>query len=242
MISGQRLFPTPSQDTLRFFVENTNFLERIVISQNDISETLKRGQNDLANNPNIVGHLKAVNYVLTLAPDPKLIPPVSFILNENQSHNQLQWLRQIHKHMMLSVAEHGEKTLDSTCISRICVGTYRSRDKRLGKNIMPSPLRIRRLLHDWLKDLSGFVSLYEKKITYPALLTDNDLRILGEKAKSSHIDLCCIKPFEDGSNRAARLAENLLRLNWGLPWKIHMRENKDEYLKEILERQKDFPY
>ena len=232
-----RMFPKPSRNALTSFIHHTLRMERIPASPQDIDQVLKGA----SSNPWIEGQFKAVNVVISLASNPDLLPqdpPDS----HRQALDQLVFLRQLHLNQFRLVSEHAQKLQDPTIIDSREVGAWRSNPHFVGSTEMPNPVQIPFLLHDWWKDLIAFHNQYRHKIETPGLLEQDDLTALVQKAYQSHLQLACIKPFQDGSNRTARLVENLLRLNWGLPWKItrHEDEFKIPYVNDLKQCQKSF--
>jgi fido (protein-threonine AMPylation protein) len=102
---------------------------------------------------------------------------------------------------------------------------------------MPDPDNIRPLLASLFRSLCEFHQEMKDKIENPSLLEREDIKELAAKAYDANLRICCIKPFNDGSNRVARLVENLLRLNWGLRFKVITAQEKDRYLRDIQSHQ-----
>ena len=148
---------------------------------------------------------------------------------------------------MKPIALHGEMVADPGAINIRDVGKWRETRhfmSGLQSTIeMPNPFNMPKLLHAWWADLVDFHNQMKKKIEMPHLLEDDDIRLLVEKAYDTNLKICCIKPFTDGSNRIARLTENLLRLNWGLPWKTIPSEDEHKlaYLDDIKKMQTNYP-
>lgn len=233
-----RHFPDPSNDTLAAFAFHSTRIERIPLRFEDIQATVS-GQNI---NPYLSGQLSAINLVLFLAPNDKLIPetaPPSW----RASLQQLQLLKDLHRNIMTPVSEHGLSTLDETVLPLRLVGEYRDERKYLAGREMPNPISIPNHLHDLWSDLITFHNQYRAKIESFQNLNNEDIAALVQKAYESNLKICCIKPFTDGSNRVARLFENLIRLNFGLPWKIirHEDQFKLPYIDDIIKMQKLFP-
>jgi fido (protein-threonine AMPylation protein) len=72
---------------------------------------------------------------------------------------------------------------------------------------------------------------YKDDLSNPRMLELQDWKILEKAAHTLCLRICCIKPFNDGSNRIARLIENLVRLNVGLRFKVTI--DKNDFLKEV---------
>jgi hypothetical protein len=227
-------------DALKAFVIHTNMLERLPMSPPILEKALKEGKEN--GDPLATGQFAAVNIVLRdLAPKEEFLTPPEKLRSEIDSHEHLLWLRNLHVTIMTPIAALGEKNLDPNTPLRHTLGHYRSSRKVLGPRVMPSPFAIKRLLHRWLLDISQFNKDMSYKLKHPFMLSKMDLIAMAERAYTANLQLCCIKPFEDGSNRIGRLVENALRLNWGLPWKIIADGEKDKLLSDIFEMQKKYP-
>ena len=236
-----RVFPEPSQDTLIAFIYHTNRIERIPMNKRDIEDAIAQREP----NPYVEGHLRAITLVQQLAPDPKLLPErVNTIFEFDE---KFPWLKRLHRNLMRPVAEFGVMTLDPSIIHPTDVGSYRQtaksirteRDNMIIDVEMPGPLTIREHLRDWANDLCSFHNDMRRTIEY-GRYSDSDTEALVDKAYEANLKLSCIKPFTDGSNRTGRLVENLLRLNWGLPWKIISLDDKDQLLDDLRNMQSRF--
>lgn len=205
-----------------------------------VDKALKEGKD--IGDPLATGQFSAVNIVLRdLAPKEDLLLQPEKLRSELDSHDHLKWLRDLHSTMFMPIYLLGQKTLDPNTPPKHTLGSYRSSRKVLGPRVMPSPIAIKKLLHRWLLDLSKYNKDISYKLNNPRMLSKMDLQDISMHAYHAGIQVCCIKPFEDGSNRIGRLIENTLRLHWGLPWKTILADKKDEYLNDIFEMQKRFP-
>lgn len=234
-----RSYPNPSMDTLKIFVVHTNLLERLPMNLKIVEKTMKEGKEH--GDPLAAGQFSAINQVLAVAKKEDLIPSPSLLKTEVESSEHLQWIRDLHSSVFTPIVTSAEKKLDPNCIPRHAIGRYRTSRRVIGPRTMPSPFAINRLLHHLLKDLATFHQSMASKIQNPFSLSKDDIHQLAQRAHDVNLRLCCIKPFEDGSNRIARLVENALRLNWGLPWKTILIDEKDDYLARIFEMQKNYP-
>ena len=198
-------------------------------------------------NPFALGQLKCLGLIQHLAEDPNLIPEqVNSVFDLD---TKFSWIKRIHKNLMRDVAEHGITLVDPSFIKPMDVGIYRQSEKILEAQTkdlrgifqipMPSPITVRELMLDWAKDLCKFNNEY-RPIVERSRYDQDTAKALVDKAYETNLRWCCIKPFEDGSNRAARIAENLLRLHWGLPLKIITEDDKDKYLEDIREMQHEY--
>lgn len=241
--SKKRIYPFPNEDSIIAFVYHTNRLERIPMNKNIITETLQKKDA----NPHVVGQMKCMSLIQTLATDPDLLP--SSVNSIYDIDNKFPWIKRLHRNLMNAEAEYGMQTLDARYIKPADVGIYRQNEKSISahsddmRNVfqipMPSPIVVRDHLLDLLKDLCQFNNEY-RPIVESSRYDGDTAEALVNKAYDINLRLCCIKPFEDGSNRFARLVENLLRFNWGLPIKIITEDDKDKYLEDMREMQHQY--
>jgi hypothetical protein len=212
------------------------------MDKNKIEKTLKQKDAD----PYVEGHLRAITLVQQLAEDPELIPTT--VTSIFDFDNKFPWLKRMHRNLMRPVSEMGLKMLDNSQIKPEEVGVYRQSTKSLKRhdangNLVtvefPDPLLVRELLTEWARDICQFHDEHRRTIEY-GRYTNDDIDLFVNKAYESNLKISCIKPFADGSNRVGRLVENMLRLNWGLPWKIIPFDKKDELLKDLREMQDRF--
>ena len=236
-----RTFPEPSQETLIAFMYHTNRIERIPMSKRVIEDTLTKKDT----NPYIEGHLRAITLIQQLAVDPNLLPEkVNTVFDFDE---KMPWLKRIHRNLMRPIAEYGIMTLDKSYIHINDVGSYRQVSKSIRsekENVivdveMPGPLVIRELLVEWANDLCQFHNDMRRTIEY-GRYSNEDTDKMVDKAYEANLKISCIKPFTDGSNRTGRLVENLLRLNWGLPWKIITLDEKEKLLDDLRTVQQRF--
>lgn len=228
-----RHFPHPKLDLLKAFVVHTNQIERLHMSLQIVEQTIKDGKEN--GDPLAAGQFSAINYILQeVSPNDNLIPKNT--RSEIDSHESLKWMRNIHVKLMTPIIDKAEKHLEPT-LPRHTLGSYRTSPKKLGKRQMPHPASIRSHLHSVLQDLIAFNQLISPKLQNPRSLSRMDVQLIADKAYQTHLHICCIKPFEDGSNRTARLVENALRLYWGLHWKNIPYTEKDKLLNDIFQLQ-----
>ncbi len=233
-----RTFPDPSNDLITSFAYHSTRLERIPISREDIEQTLS----GFKINPFLEGQFKTLDLIRQLAANENLIPE-NQPANWQTSFEQLSFLKRIHRNLMRSIAEFGALSEDRTILPVKEVGEWREDRKWVANKEMPNPCVVPHHLHDWWTDLIDFHNRFRAKIEMPQLLEEEDIKTLVDKAYETNLKLCCIKPFTDGSNRVARITENLLRLNWGLPLKVirHEDEYKMSYLDDIKAMQNKYP-
>ncbi len=227
-----RIFKQPSKDDLIAFAFHSTRIERIPVSSQQIDNTLSGGDP----HPSLEGQLKCLNLILQLAPNPNLLPESSSCAYDSLNH--LSFMKRLNLNLLKAECLHAEKFgQDYFPISKI--GQWREERKFYhtlkGQIEAPSPFNISNLLHDWFSNLLEFHNSMKPKLDSPHLLTKDDITSLSKKAREANLKICCIKPFARGSNRTARLVENLLRLNWCLPLKTirHEDEYKLPYIDEI---------
>lgn len=211
------------------------------MSKRVIDDTLAKREG----NPYVEGHLRAITLVQQLAVNPNLLPErVDTVFDFDE---KFPWIKRLHKNLMRPIAEFGVMALDPSYIHLNEVGVYRHSAKfiRTEKENaiidveMPDPLVLRELLRDWGNDLCQFHNEMRRTIEY-GRYSDDDTEAFVNKAYEANLKISCIKPFTDGSNRLGRLIENLLRLNWGLPWKIITFDDKDSLLDDLRKMQARF--
>jgi len=196
-------------------------------------------------NPFVEGHLRAINRILSLASKPKLIPDqVDDVFDFD---NKFQWIKKLHKDIMNPISEYGQMTLDESLIHYTNVGNYRQIPKSIKTETefqiitidMPDPIVIRKLLTEWAQDLCTFHNKMKRTIEI-GRYSSEEVELLLDKAYETNLKISCIKPFTDGSNLLGRLKENLIRLNWGLPWKIIAENKKETLLEDLRNMQKNY--
>lgn len=239
--TNTRTYPNPAQESLIAFIYHTHRLERIPMSKKDIELAQSRSE------PNhyVEGHMRAINRVLQLASNSELVP--NKIDNVFEFDEHFGWIKQLHEHIMKPIAEFGRMTLDPDYIHHTNVGNYRQVPKviitetefQITRVDMPDPLIIRKLLSEWADDLCQFHNKMRRTIEI-GRYSGEEVDLLLDKAYEANLRISCIKPFTDGSNRLGRLVENLLRLNWGLPWKIIAEDKKEILLDDLRNMQKNY--
>jgi len=229
-----RQFPLPDKDVLIAFAYHSTRIEHIPVSMKELEDTVSGAQR----NPYISGQLTAINLVIELARDPNLIPES---VEYHNVFDHLSFLKRVHLNLMHPLATWGEHTDNPGFIKMQDVGNWRQDVKVILTRTMPSPFQIQQYLYEWFNDICEFHNNFRQKIETPQGLEPDDICDLIKKAYDSNLKLCCIKPFWDGSNRTARLIENLFRLNWGLPWKVIKHDEDDTkqcYAKDIIHMQR----
>lgn len=228
----QRYFPEVTEDEKIDFILNTNKIERFSVSEDMVRTGLLMPQQA---DPLVSGQMQCITLMLQLAPNQDLIPRASQI-TEKSFNKQFQWLFNFHGNILVGLAQKGEKLLnDQDYPLKSDLGQYRTEDKVLGHRKMPDPMRIKALLVEAFKEYAEIHDSLREGFSCPQMLEQSDWKKLEKAIYTLNLRLCCIKPFKDGSNRVARLTENLLRLNAGLKFKVIT--DKDKLLKDIWEMQ-----
>lgn len=228
----KRCFPEISEDEKINFILHSNEFERINMKFEQIQSFLLIPQKAP---PAVQGQMRSLNWIFDLAQNPDLIPKPNLITPANFD-NLFPWLTKLHKNLLYDFSRKGEELLNQIDYpSPEELGTYRQDDKKLGNRLMPKPSDIKTLLAQSFKTYSSVYDKYRDDLSNPRALEHSDWLTIEKAAHKACLDICCIKPFNDGSNRIARIIENLLRLNTGLKFKIFT--DKNLFLNEIWELQ-----
>lgn len=228
----QRSFPEVTEDEKVQFILQTNLIERSAMKEDQVRSSMLMPQTA---DPLVSGQMRCLAMLPDLAANPNLIPTTGKI-SEATFDQLFPWLKLFHGNLLFDLALKGEKLLnDIDYPRRADLAQYRTEDKMLGHRKMPHPFRIKALLAEAFKDYCKVYDEYRTKLSNPRLLEDSDWKRLEQAAYKLNLSICCIKPFNDGSNRVARLVENLARLNTGLRFKII--EDKDKLLNDIWKLQ-----
>jgi hypothetical protein len=220
-------YPHPDLPTMFDFISENNSLAGVQVSHEEISKT---HQKKLAH-PAAIGHFSALFYAYELLHKPHFLyrHPLDFA-DEKHSNKALFWLRDVHQKLMAPIAQQGEFFPAFSELIRFSdCGNYRLNAHSAGMDRkLPQPKHIQALLFHWYKDLCDF----DRSLTNCP--NDSELHQRAQMAELKNIQLQCIKPFEDGTGRTARIMENVLRLRWGLPWKIHRTSQNILFVKNLM--------
>lgn len=228
----QRYFPEVTEDEKVEFILHTNLLERFNIVEDKVRAGLLMPQTA---DPLVSGQMRCLAMILQLAPNQNLIPKASEI-TEKTFNKYFSWVYQFHGNILFDLARKGEELLnDQDYPLKSDLGQFRTEEKILGHRKMPDPSRIKALLVEAFREYAEIHDSLREGISCPRMLEAADWKRLEKAAYILNLRICCIKPFKDGSNRLARLAENLLRLNAGLKFKVI--EDKDKLLTDIWNMQ-----
>lgn len=231
----QRYFPEPSEEDKVNFIMYSNKFERIEHKFDQIqSQLLIPSRAD----PAISGQMRCINLILNLAKNPDLIPK-PHLINPVKFDKLFPWVKQLHKNILYDFSRKGTELLNAIDYpTPEELGNYRTEPKTLGSKVMPPPEQIKTLLASLFSDYSKTYHKYADAINAPMLMEKEDWITLEKQIYHTSLSFACIKPFKDGSNRTARLIENLLRFNIGLKIKIHT--DKDSYLKDLINLQNKY--
>lgn len=228
----KRYFPDVSEDEKINYIMHSNDFERISMKFEQVQSYLLIPQKSP---PAVQGQMRCVNLILSLATNPDLIPKPSQI--STTSFNKLfPWFVNLHKNLLYDFAKKGEELYNVSDYPSIQeLSQLRQYEKVLGNRTMPHPDSIKQLLVQAFKDYATIYHEYHTNLSNPRMLETSDWQKLEKAAHTLALDIACIKPFNDGSNRIARLVENLVRLNTGLKFKIF--DDKQKFLNEVWEHQ-----
>jgi len=225
-----RTFPEPDQEMLIAYIYHTHRLDRIPMDRARIEKTLGKTDSD----PYVAGHLRAITLVLQLAEDETLLKECP---NRFQLEASIGWLKRLHRNIMRPIAELGLQAEDATVIHPSDIGVFRSQEyihrSAFGNFQAPNPYDIPELLYKWNNRVVKVQNENLNTIQY-GMYSQEEGGELANQCKKLSLELFAIRPFEDGNSATSRLVENLLRLHWGLPWKIiaHKSEDADTYYEE----------
>ena len=202
-------------------------------------EVTMSSSNPETHDPYVAGQLKSIMLISSIAEN-DIFPQVN---NVFELDTKLPWIKRLHRNMMKSVAEYGALVLDGGLINMSQVGQFRqsvqTTESPFGTITAPSQFHVRDLLVEWGQDLHEFEQKHQHIIN--GVVIDNDTaELFVEKAEEMSFRFSAIKPFEDGNNSASRLVENLIRLHWGLPWKIIPEQTRDDYAEKLRDVMKTY--
>lgn len=228
----KRFYPEVTENEKINFIVHSNLFERIHLKFEQVQSFLLIPQKAP---PAVQGQMRALNWIFDLAQNPDLIPKPKTI-SPTSFDSLFPWFAKLHKNLMYDFSRKGEELLNQIDYPKPEeLGTYRQEDKKMGHRIMPNPSNIKTLLSQTFKTYSSVYNKYKDDLANPRALEHSDWIALEKAAHHTALSICCIKPFNDGSNRIARITENLLRLNTGLKFKIYT--DKNLFLNEIWELQ-----
>ena len=228
----KRSFPDLTEQEKINFIMHSNDFERISMKFEDIEVQLLSPNKT---KPAVSGQMRSIHKIIDLAKEPDIFPRAKDITPYNFD-SLFPWFAKLHKELMYDFSKQGEKMLNEVDYPAMSeLATYRQDDKKLGERLMPPPHKIKELLAQAFTDFCSTYDLYRDSFSNPRLIETHDWKTIEAAAHKLGLAICCIKPFNDGSNRIGRIVENLARLNTGLKFKIHT--DKQAYLKEIWQLQ-----
>jgi fido (protein-threonine AMPylation protein) len=228
----QRYYPEISEEEKVNFILHSNSFERINLKIEQIQANLLIPSRA---DPAVAGQMRCLHLIFDLAKNPNLIPKPELI-NTSNFDKHFPWLKQLHKNLLHDFSRKGTELLNQIDYpTPEELGNYRTEHKSLGHRIMPPPEQIKILLTKIFTNYAHIYYQYKEQIETPILMEKTDWETLEQIIQHTSLSIACIKPFKEGSNRIARLIENLLRLNIGLKFIVHT--NKDTYLQKLLSLQ-----
>jgi len=231
-------FPEPTDDQLIAFIYHTIRLDRVPMDRTTIERTIHSPEVE-NHDPYVAGQYKSIMLISSIAED-DIFPKVN---NVFELDTKIPWVKRLHRNMMKPVAEFGALVLDGNLINHSQLGQFRQSVQRtespFGTIEAPSQFHIRDLLLEWTNDIHEFEQKHLHIIR--GVVIDNETaELFVEKAEEMSLRFAAIKPFEDGNNSAARLLENLIRLHWGLPWKIVPEQTREDYAEKLRDVMKTY--
>ena len=218
-----RTFPKTSQENLINFIYHSTRLDRIPIKIEDITRSLSRKKNDPDMNPHALGNFKAINLALILAQNDDLL---------KEPHT---WLKSLNSAISTPIADHEILTLQTKPLPKSVCGTYRSVLSSLGGKPTCPPHLISKSLDNWIIPLQKLNASLAPQILNPRSLSSTNIKNITDAAYNANLQLCAIQPFQEGSNRTARIVENVIRQHFFLPWKIIPSDDdsKDDFAQNV---------
>lgn len=211
----KRYFPDITDDEKKKFIIATNKFERISITEDQYHSSIMMPAQAP---PAIAGQLRAINLITDLATNQNLIPIK--LVTSLTFDKSFSWFRRLHKNVLYNFALQGKlikNNIDYPQENEL--GMYRNKEKYLGAMKMPPSDIILKLLADTFNDYIHVYKRYHDRLSNPRDMELSDWKKIEKAAHQVNLEICCIKPFNDASNRVGRLTENLLRLNTGLKFK-----------------------
>lgn len=208
----------PTEQELVDFIVATHNCDHITLTHQDVTNTIK---NTGVPSPYVQGHRKALKYaVIDLCGSTDFPIRDISMLSQDNVLTHLHWLTELHSMIMYPVAQANLFSYAENNISTSQCGTLRSTSKALAFNMAPEPNIIPTLLFLWLKELATINNEVKDNIDNPYGLTQYQAKRMGNFAKETPMFISCLQPFDNGNNLVARIVENIIRINWYMPWKI----------------------
>jgi hypothetical protein len=231
----KRVYPPFSKDELAKYVVRTLGLEGYRFSQQDVVSGEISPQTC---DPQIAGQFRAINTVKAIVPEPNLFFAKEKITTQNFL-KRFPFVQRLHKNMMIDIFLHHQRNNEHFRYPQYSdLGYFRDKEKVVEKRVMPQPDRILPLLVEAFTKYTDIYMKHHDNIANPRMMEQKDWKRLETAAHDLGIAICCIKPFEDGSNRVGRLVTNVCRLNVGL--KLETFENHQNYNDVLSQQQRKF--
>jgi hypothetical protein len=159
------------------------------------------------------------------------------ISDPNKAEASLFWLKDLHKAMLTPVVNHAIATEqeDQNVVLIHQLGKYRTVDVPLSTRMAPHPELIKPILHTWLRDVAGVHNRLGLKARKVYGLTPQEARELADTAQRTKMLFSVVQPLSYANNRFGRLLENILRLQWRLPWKDLSKNDYEKFIQQLGE-------
>jgi hypothetical protein len=225
----------PQMDELIRFIYETHLVEKLNCPMEAITQALKRAPNP---NPYVVGHFDAINYLMTLIDNPDVPAKAPDLLtNVYRSDEALFWVKEMHAKMTLPLAQASHLSQWEDELNRVkqyeC-GVLRNVPVALAFSMAPPPHLLPYILHNWLNQVGTLHAEVKDKVNNPYGLTREKAAELAKTSYNTLLLFANIQPFNYGSNRIGRLVENILRLNWRMPWKhVPINNEYERFVRDV---------
>lgn len=221
-------------DEMTRFILQTHQVEKLNCAPEDIQNALKRRPDP---NPYVVGHFEAMNYLISLVGSPD-IPSrdPNMLFNLWRSEEALAWVKTLHAKITLPLSKCKDPRYEHefTNVRQYECGVYRNVPVNLAFSPAPPPEIIPYLLWNWLLKVSNLHAEVKDNIDNPYGLSREQAEAMVTTSTDTVLFFANVQPFYYGSNRVGRLVENLIRLQWNLPWKAAPTgRDYDEFVKDI---------
>ena len=210
----KRTFPHVTDEEKTDFIHRTNEMSGLPLVKSDIADYFIQNKNK---EPAITGQIAAIKLALNFAPRPDLIPNTK--VSEIDFDAKYPWFRKINLNILGDYVDRGTLYLFNRCEQTIYeIQSYRKYDIETFFGVPPRPIKIRMLLAEAFHNYATVYNKYRTHFDNPRMLDRACYDDLENAIRRLTVNVCTIKPVMDGNNRTARILENLLRLNIGLPF------------------------
>ncbi len=228
--------PFPPHEQPYAFVYWTHNLERIDVKMPEI-QSAHQGRAKIPN-PYADGHFAALGFAYNHLLDKDYFPAkLSNISDPNKAEAALFWLKDLHKAMLTPVVNRAIATEqeDQNIVLMHHLGKYRTVDVPLSTRMAPHPELIKPILHQWLRDVAGVHDRLGAKARKVYGLKPQEAKELSDTAQMTKMLFSVVQPLSYANNRFGRLLENILRLQWRLPWKDLSKNDYEKFVQQLGE-------